>query len=295
MAGLRNDLQLVAPLFQGIVLPLDDPLIYNTRWEWPMSWEAGLAILQSKKGGFWIHTRDIRYRYKALKVGFDYDPYAVGMDTEAYGPVDDNLSAGGLCWRINVFEGDWHVPAELYRTWYWQAYDLESRERNRQPWMYDVTLAVCWCPGNPEILDSLVKILPPRKVLLHFPNWRTDPYDENYPTFIASEEGKTFIKKCQTMGFRIMPHFNSIDMDPSNPVYEQIRDFQYRTVEEKQLLGWSWYKGRGIGVPESNMNRSQNRDKKVMVKVHPGLSMWRSILGEHILDAVEDLRLTRCL
>jgi hypothetical protein len=93
------------------------------------------------------------------------------------------------------------------------------------------------------------------------------------------------------MGFRVMPHCNSIDMDPSHPVYEQIRDFQYRELEKKQLLGWSWYKGRGIGVPESNNNRTKNRDKKVMVKVHPGLAMWRSILGGNILKAARELAL----
>ena len=93
------------------------------------------------------------------------------------------------------------------------------------------------------------------------------------------------------MGFHVMPHFNSIDMDPSHPVYAQIRDFQYRDVETKQLQGWSWYKSRGIGVPESNLNRLNNRDKKVMVKIHPGLSMWRSVLGENILKAVRELSL----
>jgi hypothetical protein len=46
-----------------------------------------------------------------------------------------------------------------------------------------------------------------------------------------------------------------------------------------------------IGVPESNTNRLGNRDKKVMVKIHPGLSMWRSILGERILTASKDLLL----
>jgi hypothetical protein len=34
-----------------------------------------------------------------------------------------------------------------------------------------------------------------------------------------------------------------------------------------------------------------NRDKNVMVKVHPGLSLWRSILGENILSAAVDLKL----
>jgi hypothetical protein len=34
-----------------------------------------------------------------------------------------------------------------------------------------------------------------------------------------------------------------------------------------------------------------NRDKKVMVKIHPGLSMWRSILGDRILKASSELML----
>ena len=46
-----------------------------------------------------------------------------------------------------------------------------------------------------------------------------------------------------------------------------------------------------LGVPESNESRLHHRDKNVMVKVHPGLSMWRSILGENILKAVGELTL----
>jgi len=88
-----------------------------------------------------------------------------------------------------------------------------------------------------------------------------------------------------------MPHFNSIDMDPSNPAYTFIRDFQYRSIETKQLLGWSWVDGKVLGVPESNESRISNRDKNVMIKVHPGLSMWRSILGENISRASHDLDL----
>jgi hypothetical protein len=47
--------------------------------------------------------------------------------------------------------------------------------------------------------------------------------------------------------------------------------------------------GLGLGVPESNAARGANRDKKVMIEVHPGLSMWRSIPGRAILDATRDL------
>jgi hypothetical protein len=291
ITGLKPNLELVAPFFQGIKLKLDDPLIKNMRWDWPHSWEAGLAIFQSQEGGFWVHTQDNRYRYKAIQTGLESDPFVIGLDSEAYGPLDNNLNAGGICWRINTFREDWHTPAERYRQWYWQAYKLESEERRRQPWINEVKLALSWCPGNPEILDALAKRLSPKEVLLHFSNWRTDGYDENYPDYNASESAKDFIKKCREMGFHVMPHFNAIDMDPSHPVYAQIRDFQYRSIETKELQGWSWYNGRGIGVPESNLNRLNNRDKKVMVKIHPGLSMWRSILGENILKAVRELSL----
>ncbi|HXK08392.1 MAG TPA: DUF6259 domain-containing protein [Vicinamibacteria bacterium] len=288
IGGLRPDLELVAPLFQGIRLPLDDRLIRDSHWPWPMHWEAGLAILAGKASGFWVHARDDRYRYKALHVG---PGRALGFDAEAWGPIDENRSAGGLAWRINVFDGDWTSPASRYRAWLWGAYGLEARERERREWVGDVRFAVSWCPGEADVLDALAARLPPGRVLLHYPDWRTLPYDEGYPTFVASDEAKAFLFKARSMGFRVMPHFNSVDMDPSQPVYARIRDFQYRDVETKRVQGWGWYEDRVIGVPESNGTRLLHRDKKVMAKIHPGLGLWRSVLGGAVQDAARALGL----
>jgi len=290
LAGIRPDLQLVAPFFQGVKLPIEDPLIKDSHWEWPFFWEAGLAILQGKRGGFWVHTQDNRFRYKALHVGTAGDPQRMGFETQAYGPIDDNLSAGGLTWRINCFDGDWKVPAARYRQWLWQAYDLQDEQQRRALWVKDVRFAVSWCPTDNAVLDALAQQLDPKTVLLHIPNWRTDPYDENYPTYEASDKARAFVQKGRAMGFHMMPHCNAIDMDPSHPAYAYVRDFQYRGIERRDLRGWSWYRGRGLGVPESNAARGINRDKKVMIKVHPGLSMWRSILGRAILQATQDLK-----
>ena len=45
-------------------------------------------------------------------------------------------------------------------------------------------------------------------------------------------------------------------------------------------------------MPESNGTaRMRNRDKKVMVKIHPGLGLWRSILGDAVQDAAATLDL----
>lgn len=291
LPGLRSNLELVAPFFQGVRLKLEDALVRNTHWAWPFFWEAGLAILQGTAGGFWVHTQDNRYRYKALQVGSAADPHRLSLDTEAFGPIDANLSAGGLVWRLNVFEGDWTTPADRYRDWLWRAYHLSADEAARPAWIHEVRFAVSWCPGAPEILDALARRLDPRRVLIHFPNWRTDPYDENYPAYVPSEAAKGFMAKGRAMGFRIMPHFNAVDMDPSHPAYAFLRDFQYRGIDRQDLRGWSWYQGRGLGVPESNASLSQNRDKKVMVKIHPGLAMWRSILGRSILEAAQALEL----
>jgi hypothetical protein len=291
LPGIRSDLQLVAPFFQGIKLPLGDSLIRNSHWDWPFQWEAGLAILQGAQGGFWMHTQDDRYRYKALQVGTSGDAQRLGFDSQAYGPIEQNLGAGGLVWRLNCYTGDWHEPARSYRRWLWRAYDLQQEQQRRVPWVEDVRFAVSWCPTDGAILDALAQKLDPQTVLLHIPNWRTDPYDENYPAYVASDQAKAFMKKGQAMGFHMMPHCNAIDMDPAHPAYALVRDFQYRGIERQRLRGWSWYQGRGLGVPESNAARSRNRDKKVMIKVHPGLSMWRSILGKAILDATHDLHL----
>ncbi|HUV13606.1 MAG TPA: DUF6259 domain-containing protein [Acidobacteriota bacterium] len=289
--GIRPDLELVAPFFQGVKLPLNDPLIQDSYWTWPMSWEAGLAILQSKSSGFWIHAQDNRYRYKALRVGGPDGTNSIGLDTEAYGPLDDNLAAGGLTWRINVFQGDWKVPATDYRNWLWEAYGLAQEEQRRKDWLHQIRMALSWCRGDTELLDALAKRVAPETVLIHYSQWRTDPYDENYPTYQASEQAKEFISKGRAMGFRIMPHFNAIDMDPTHPVYPRIRDFQYRRLEKKDLWGWSWFDRGPMGVPESNAARLKYQGNKVMVKVHPGLSAWRSILGDSMQEARQQLDL----
>jgi hypothetical protein len=289
--ALHPELELVAPLYQGVRLKLDDPLTAGRRWAWPAWWEAGFAIFQGSGGGFWVHTRDNRYRYKAVKIGSKVDARSVGFDTEAYGPIDNSLGAGGLAWRLNVYEGDWKVPAARYRDWAWQGLGLAAAERNRKEWIHKIRLAISWCPKEIEILEVLAKSVNPKEVLLHFPNWRSDPYDENYPDFNVSDRGRAFLNRARELGYHVMPHFNSIDIDPTNPVYQQVREFQYRDVETGQLKGWSWYHDRSIGVPESNAARTEHRDMKVMVKIHPGLALWRSILCNRIAKAAADLSL----
>ena len=290
VAGIDTSLKLVAPLWQGVRLSLNDPIIHDSHFPWPFEWQAGLVILQDDQGGgFWVHCQDAHYRYKALHVGAADEADSLYFDTESYGPLDLSLGTGSLAWRINVYEGEWQVPAGQYRDWLARTY---HPERTPHPdWLPDLRFAISWCPCDPGILDALARRLPPSRVLLHIPHWRSDGYDQNYPTFVASPQGRAFIQKAQAMGFRAMPHFNSVDMDPTHPAYTYLRDFQYRDVETKRLQGWTWADGQVKPLQESNAARLRHQDKNTMVKIHPGLSMWRSMLTENVRKATLDLAL----
>jgi hypothetical protein len=281
LPGAADGVRLVAPFFQGVRLPLGDAVLQR-RWAWPMFWEAGLAIFEGAgaEGGFWVHCRDTHYRYKALHIAAG-EP---GFETEAYGPLDASLGAGGLVWRLGTFAGDWHVPAGAYRDWLWSAYGLSRQEALRRPWQNEVRFAVSWYNGAPDILDALAEKLDPKSVLLHFSQWRTDAYDENYPTYTPSPAAVDTLAKANAMGFHVMPHANSVDMDPSHPAYAFLRDFAYRDAYSQRLHGWGYDPEAGgvLGPPNSNHNLADNRRRKVMIKVHPGLAMWRSILAQEI-------------
>jgi hypothetical protein len=291
LRGIREDLDLVAPLWQGVKLPVGDPINRGARRPWPMHWEAGLVILQGAEGGLWVHCRDTAYRYKALKFGIGGDAQALSFDTEAYGPAEDKLAAGGLTWRVGVHRGGWQVPARRYRDWLWRAWGLEDAAACRAEWLAGLTLALCWCPGDPEILDAVARKVEPGRVLIHYPRWRTDGYDQNYPTYTPSDEARAFVARAHEMGFHVAPHFNSLEIDPSNPAHHLLGEFKYRDLRTGRAHGWAHGEGRILSVPESGLARGTNRERNVMVKIHPGLAMWRSVLGEAVRQAAEELSL----
>ena len=293
LAGIKPGLDLVAPFFQGIRLKFNDPLIARTRWNWPNRWEAALAILQADDaGGFSVCCHDDRFRFKNLYVGHPGTKKTdvLGLETENYAPWHDQQAAGSLTWRLNAHTGDWRVAAEPYRRWLWKTYDLERLKQSQPAWTREVTLAVSWCPCQPELLDALAKRHPPNKTLLHVPHWRDRNYDQDYPRYVASDSGRAFLAKARAMGFHAMPHFNFFGVDPRNPISQVVRPFVYRKLGSTELEGWV-YKGRVLSLPQSGSQLAAHPEANLILYIHPGLSWWRACLREQIAAAVEDLKL----
>ena len=121
--GIDPGLDVVAPLFQGVKLRLDDPILWHTRSPWPREWEAGFNIFQGDHEGFWVWTQDTQYRYKSIKFGSETDPYRVGFErpTGRFTRTSRQvvlpggsvfLKATGTCPRRSTRRG-WNKPGSL--------------------------------------------------------------------------------------------------------------------------------------------------------------------------------------
>lgn len=295
IAGIRKDLKLIAPFQQGICLNLDDDLLKDIHYEWPFHWEAGFVILQGRDSGFSVQVYDNLFKAKAIKLGFENNPYVIGFENCAYGPVDRNQAIGGLVWRIFAYEGDWIVPAEKYRNWMWKAYNLDYAIGRQPEWINDVKLAISWCPTDGEFLDALARKVNPHNVVLHLPDWRIYKYDQDYPEYVPSEQGKEFIKKARNMGYHVLPHCNAYQISPDHPLFFHSINFSAKNIYTKRLMGWGIIlegeKLTNIGPPQSYSSILSNKDMNLLVNVHPGFTPWRRELTYQIAKVTHDLDL----
>jgi hypothetical protein len=310
LAGIAENLDLVAPFYQGIRMNHADPLITGRHFHWPIAWQASLAILQGKDSGLCISCRETGFKYRAIEVGHGKNRHALCFVAENTGPWNDLQAAGGLTWRLSVHGGRWEEAAGDYKAWLWKAWGLERMRSVKPDWMWDVSLAVSWCPCEAELLDALASRHPPRNTLLHVHDWRTDMYDRYLPRSIPTNQAFAFMQKAKAMGFRFMPHFNHFGFDPRLDDFHMAAPFIRRAVNHRiypdrdnksgSIDGWSYLPdapgstGITLRIPQGpsrihSMTESSNAT--CFCYVHSGLSWWRYYLKRQISKAVAEIGL----
>jgi hypothetical protein len=297
--GIDENLYALTPTCQGLKLKLNDPLYIDSWYEWPLSWEIGLIIFESdneNKDGFWVHCCDDKYLPKSLAMGNAAEPNRISLISEAFGPLDNNKSAGGLTWRINVYDGGWRIPAKIYKDWLYRTYNLEKEVSKRADWLKNIKMAVSWADSNTEVLDAIAKHVDPNKVVIHMSNWRDFTYDQNYPDYTPSAAAVNYIEHGAKLGFKIAPHMNAMEVDPSHPVYPMLSDFQMLHIDNKTVFGWGWDHGKYLGVPWTEYAKTdpRNRSYNIMTKIHTGLSMWHSELYKRVKEIAENYPVASC-
>jgi len=250
---IAQEAGLVLPCNNGMEIVASRDHTPAARSEWPSHWQAQLVIAERDGASMMIHSEDTHYKYKAL---------SFTRDEQAQATLG--------------FEGDWRAPADRYREWMDKTYGLTAKRADRPDWVENISLAVSWASSNPMLLDSLAKVHPPDQTLIHLDQWRTSRYDVNYPEYLPTDETKAYLAKANSMGFKVMPHFNYFGLCKGHPLYDRIRDWHVRDVVKNDPQGWFFPIDGGDEYYR-------------MAYIHAGLATWRRELIDNVVPACDQL------
>ena len=238
----HRNLDLILPADGGQIINAMAPFTSRS-FQYPFpSWEAQLAILQGEQGGFFVRGADATFQFKVLHYERYIDrSFALGFETQNQAPFDILASAKSVVWRLNVYSGDWRVPARQYQEWMEQTFK-PWRLDEMPAWVGEIGLVVTYIDPRLDvgILDKLAEQVDPAKTLLYLNQWRREPFDVNFPDYTAKPELGRFVESARQHGFRVMLHVNLIGVNADHPRYAEFQKFQYRNPWTGNLMGWFW-------------------------------------------------------
>lgn len=274
--AFEGDAELVLPCVNGLRVSKRNTAPKSTRFAWPFTWNAQLAIAERGSSALMVHSQDTACKFKALKLQRGSEYPTLGFESEQVGPLWDNRTAGGVEWRVNVYQGGWEAPAQRYRGWLETTYALAEKRAERPGWVDDVSLNIMWAGTELALLERLAEVFPPRQVLIHLASWRTSKYDVDYPDYYPTDAARAFMAKANAMGYHVMPHFNYWSCYNEHPLFIQLRDWQVRSALRNEPQGWYW-------PPDTH-------DYTRMGYIHPGLGLWRRTLIDALRRTCDNLQ-----
>jgi hypothetical protein len=259
------DMNIIVPGYGGIKLTAHSSTT-SALLEYPMFWEAQLVVVEGQGRGFYAWADDVTGRYKRLAVTLSPDGWWIGFTTWNNAPFADLDECRSVKWRVNVYEGDWRVPARRYREWARRSMPPVAAE---QPaWVKDIRCVVIVFDGpDSPTVDMLATRVDPRQTLLYVPDWRPEGYDRLYPNYEPVPAFGPFVQHAHALGFRVMPHLNHFAIDPQNPIYGQFQAHHIRDAwgtHEQQWFVW-----------DDPSNPANNRK---LAYINPAYRPWRDLL-----------------
>jgi len=270
IATIPLDYAVIVPGRSGIRLTATSPGREH-QFDYPIGWEAQLVIVEGAAGGFYVWAEDARGRFKRLIVERDDDGWRLTFVTINFAPFDELAACESVVWHLNVYEGDWRVPARCYRDWAEAHFRPTPVAEQRPAWVQDARVMVIM-GMDADVLRALATRLDPKQTIVYVPSWRAAGYDRDYPTYDQPfDRLKPFVELAHELGFRVMLHVNYFGVDPLNPLYEKFEPYQVRSPwgkHEKQW--WLWTRAE----PEIRF-----------AYINPALKAWR----DHFTEAMSKL------
>jgi hypothetical protein len=228
----------IVPGNSGIRIQRTSP---GNSWEfaYPMTWEAGLVILQGPGHGCYVWAEDAAGRFKKLTVRRAKTGWTLAFATENPAPFAALTTAQSARWRLGVYQGDWRVPARRYRDWAERTWKLARRAQRTPAWAQDIRFVVIMGQERAPLKELAARV-DPRQTLLYIPAWRKFDYDRMYPDFTANDDFPAFVQDAHQLGFRVMPHVNYFGCDPKRPEYATFERYQVRNPLTHEKEWWLW-------------------------------------------------------
>lgn len=269
VANIPLDMNVLVPGNSGMKLTSESPTAGMT-FEYPISWEAQLVVVEGQGKGFYLWAEDEVGLYKRLQVTRNSDGWQLALIGVNYAPFDDLKTCESPTWRLNVYEGDWRVPARRYREWSERHLAPVKIEAQRPSWVKDTRCMVIMGMEIP-VIEALAKRLDPKQTVLYIPGWRKSGYDRDYPTYDQPvDELAPFVTRAHELGFKIMLHVNYFGVDPLNPLYEQFEPYQVRSPWGSHDKEW-WLWTRADPIIK-------------FAYINPAYSKWREVFVQRMVD-----------
>jgi hypothetical protein len=272
ISGIPLDMNILVPGSSGLKLTRTTPGAPYT-FDYPISWEAQMLIVEGAGRGFYLWAEDAEGIYKKLVVDRKPDGWSIRLTTHPYAPYEEASECKPLRWHLNVYEGDWRVPAKRYRDWAEHVFQPTPVAAQKPAWVKDIRCcAIMNC--DEAMLAKLAERVDTKQTLLYLYDWRKAGYDRDYPSYDAPfPHIAPFIEKAHALGFKVMLHVNYFGCDPLNPLYAQFEKYQIRNPVTGQLEWWTW-------------DRADPPIK--FAYINPAYKPWRDLLVERF-TALRDL------
>ena len=214
----------IAPVYGGQILTEE-----SKRYHYPGSWEAQLAILQGQRGGVFVRSDDTQYHFKTLEYSTEGDSFGLNFWQIPPVPFEHQKQVTTATWRLNAYQGDWHVPALAYQEWMHEV--LRPVDRAQMPdWVDDIELVITHADPLEKVGVSVIRILyrlvDPEKTLLYVTGWRKPGWRWNYPDYTPTDNFGEFLKEAHNYGFKVMLHTNMVAVAPTDPLYAELAKYQ---------------------------------------------------------------------
>ena len=268
-----QNVSVIAPIDGGRILTeatsstyLDNPYPFSSN-----GWEAQLAIVQVKDGGFYVRNTDNTLQFKRFTYVRGGGSVALNFGTYNQAPFDTHAAGSSTMWRLNTYAGGWRVPARQYRDWMEHTFDAK-RLSEKATWLEDVTLFV----GNTgsaavltrtDFLDALATKADPAKTVVLLDSWTaaqewSRDYDDYEPIYEPLPELRNFLEVAKRHGFRVILYTFMRSFSPAHPLYPEFVQYQHRDPWTGELQGWH----NSIGeLRNAQMNHASSAFRAIFV------------------------------